>query len=125
MTPLLRRRTGLALIGLTAALAFAPAVDGSPTAAGGAWTREAQQLRKRPADLAVKRDVLQALAKAPSIDYRAVKVLVSRGIVTLRGTVATIRDRARAEKIAAAVPGVRLVINQLEIAGPTIRKSAY
>jgi len=119
------RRIGLLPICLAAALALAPIACGSAAADAGAGKQAAQQLPQRPTDIALRRDVLRALARIPSIDYRALKVHVAQGIVTLRGTVPTMNDRARAERITEAVPGVRLVVNQLKVAGPVIRKLTY
>jgi osmotically-inducible protein OsmY len=126
-TPGPRPKRAIASFAACAALVLA--ADGSlaltPVADTGSPPAEARQMQRLRADASIRRDVLLVLAELPSINRRAISVFVNRGIVTLRGTVPTFGDRARAEKSVSAIPGVRLVINQLEIAGPIIKKSVY
>jgi len=89
---------------------------------GDLFAADTQNARR---DAAIRRQVIAAIAALRTIDHRTIMVSVSRGIVTLRGKVPTIEDRARIEEAARSVAGVRLVINQLGIPGPAIKKSAY
>ncbi|MDZ7644026.1 MAG: BON domain-containing protein [Woeseiaceae bacterium] len=46
-----------------------------------------------------------------------IAILTRAGHVTLRGTVSSYAARARAERLAAAVTGVRRITNEVEVAG--------
>jgi osmotically-inducible protein OsmY len=46
---------------------------------------------------------------------KGVKYDVKNGVVTLKGDVNSENKRARAEKIASAVPNVQQVVNELEV----------
>jgi len=46
---------------------------------------------------------------------KGVKYDVKNGVVTLKGDVSSENKRARAEKIASAVPNVQQVVNELEV----------
>ena len=69
------------------------------------------------ADDELERTVALALEQEPSLedDFPGIHVDVLAGAVTLWGTVSSAEDRRRAEEIAARVPGVRKVINELKV----------
>lgn len=126
--PAIRAESVLLLVAVCAAIVAAGARAHATIAPGSIRTPSQTQLAKMQntrRDAVIRRNVLLALTELRAPNYRNIKVSVSRGIVTLLGRVPTIKMRARAERVAAAVPGVRLVINKLEMTGPTIRKSAY
>jgi len=55
------------------------------------------------------------LASDPEVKGGALDVSVKQGIVTLHGSVETPKIKARAEKLARKVKGVKAVINNIEI----------
>lgn len=76
------------------------------------------------ADAAIRADVIAALRLEPVTESREVGVEVNGGVVTLRGTVDSGAERDVAERVAAAVPGVRSVRNDLAIQYATARSDA-
>ena len=66
-------------------------------------------------DAEIAQDVYRRLGEHGSLDASAVEVQVRNGRVTLRGCVADEPARHVAELIADAVPGVRAVVNRLEL----------
>ena len=58
-------------------------------------------------------DVKKALARAPIYKYDDVKANVFNGNVQLTGFVETEEQRKQAAEIAAGVPGVRQVVNEI------------
>ena len=56
-----------------------------------------------------------ALEAEPSLDYSGLAVSVTDGVVTLRGSVKTARERDLAAKIAAECAGIAEVKNQLRV----------
>lgn len=62
-----------------------------------------------PADAQVEQDVRTALAADPRVPARDVAVSSRAGTVTLRGTVANLKERHAAIAVARAVPGVNSV----------------
>ena len=66
-------------------------------------------------DNAIELAVTQQLADAPNSYLRHVDVSVYRGIVTLSGFVTERDDLAEAVRIAALIPGVTSVSNQIEL----------
>ena len=55
---------------------------------------------------------------------RSVKFDVKNGVVTLTGTVPSQTTRAKAEKLAASVPNVHQVVNELEVKGQKATSSS-
>src|ERR1700761_8994583 len=51
----------------------------------------------------------------PKVDHRAVAVDAAGGVITLRGTVGSLRGKFEAEKAAKRVYGVKKVDDQLEV----------
>lgn len=58
---------------------------------------------------------MQQLANDPNIYAEHIEVSVRRGVVTLDGFVMEIKDLDGAKQIAARVPGVTSVNNQMEL----------
>ena len=78
-------------------------------------TPEPQVRRGVRQDAEIAQDVCRRLGEHGSLDARDVEVQVTNGQVTLHGRVADDPARHVAELIADAVPGVRAVINRLEL----------
>ena len=60
---------------------------------------------------------LKAAFTAAKLDNQHINVDVKNGVVTLKGDVDTAAQRSQAEKIAAKVPNVTQVVNELEVKG--------
>ncbi len=65
-------------------------------------------------DKKIEHAVIQQLAGDPSIYAQHIKVSVYRGVVTLSGYVLENREIFEAAQIAARVPGVTSVINEIK-----------
>jgi hypothetical protein len=102
---------GLGVLGLSLALL---GVTGCATEHHGYASRLQAQVEQNQA-LAI--NVRDALAASPVYKYSGVSVTADRGRVELRGTVPTEAQRVAAAEIAARVPGVTSVDNDLTI-GP-------
>ena|SRR5687768_9403932 len=61
------------------------------------------------------RTYAEELNREPVLDASRVSVAVRDGVVTLRGAVRSYAEKCRAENIARALPGVRHVVNGLEV----------
>ncbi len=66
-------------------------------------------------DYDLERNVTDELGWDPKVDAKAIGVTADDGIVTLRGTVSTFRQKREAAKDAERVAGVKRVENKLEI----------
>jgi hyperosmotically inducible protein len=73
-------------------------------------------------DAAIGKNVDAALIKNHL--HKAVSYKVKNGVVTLTGEVNSEASRARAEKVAAGVPNVQQVVNELQIKGHKATASA-
>jgi len=62
--------------------------------------------------------VSRKLANDPDVKGGALKVTVKDGVVTLNGTVSQDKWRAKAEKLARKVRGVKHVVNNLKVGPP-------
>ena len=60
-------------------------------------------------------DVQSKLAADPSVDAKQIQVQAKDGTVTLNGTVASDQERLTASSEAAQVPGVKTVVNNLQV----------
>jgi osmotically-inducible protein OsmY len=69
-------------------------------------------------DATLFRSVQRRLLDDEELDELAVAVQVAKGVVTLLGTVPDEDDRARAEEIARATPGIVTVENRIEVTSP-------
>jgi osmotically-inducible protein OsmY len=63
----------------------------------------------------LQHQVQSALMEQRILENEGIEVLDSNGIITLRGTVATVEARETAEAIARSVTGVTSVINELDV----------
>jgi osmotically-inducible protein OsmY len=63
----------------------------------------------------VKQHVETALEWVPSVDTRDLSVSVADGVVTLRGTVASVMEKMAAEMVVLEAGGVKAVANDLNI----------
>ncbi len=100
------------------AAAVAAAVDGVQKVRNQLNIEPAATARQTVADDKLEAAVRDALAKDRSLAKSQITVAsVSQGLVTLRGSTTTMTSRLRAVETARAVPGVRLVSDQIE--GPT------
>jgi osmotically-inducible protein OsmY len=66
-------------------------------------------------DAKIERNVAEELRWTPEIDDKDIAVKVTSGVVTLTGFVATVRERAAAERAAKRVSGVRALANDLQV----------
>jgi osmotically-inducible protein OsmY len=61
--------------------------------------------------------VKRRLANDPDVKGGAMEIEVKQGVVTLRGTVDTDKQKQKAEKITKKVNGVKQVINEIKLSG--------
>lgn len=66
-------------------------------------------------DLSIQSDVLKALASYPDISSEQITANTSGGIVTLAGTASSDTAKNQAQVVAAAVDGVRSVVNNVSV----------
>ncbi|HWI60146.1 MAG TPA: BON domain-containing protein [Bacillota bacterium] len=83
--------------------------------AGCRSSEHAQTSTQSQADRHLALDVADNLRQAPDSTFPDVAVSANRGRVQLRGFVATDAQKAEAERIAAQVPGVARVENDLAV----------
>lgn len=69
----------------------------------------------RRSDVRLMDDVCQALADHPAIDASQMEVYVEQGVVSLRGRIDDRRTRRLCEDVAAGIPGVHDVHNELRV----------
>jgi osmotically-inducible protein OsmY len=70
---------------------------------------------KQVSDDALYDQVRLKLANDPDVGGRDIEVKVSQGVVQLNGSVKKEKSKAKAEKIAKKVKGVKSVVNQLRV----------
>jgi osmotically-inducible protein OsmY len=69
-----------------------------------------------PQDIGLEDNVKAALARDPRVDHdQAIAVFASAGVVTLRGTVESVKQRHAAVEDAHAVTGVDAVLDELDL----------
>jgi osmotically-inducible protein OsmY len=69
-----------------------------------------------PQDIELEENVRSALARDPRVDHdQAIAVFASAGVVTLRGTVESVKQRHAAVEDARAVTGVDAVYDELNL----------
>ncbi|HTK94949.1 MAG TPA: BON domain-containing protein [Terriglobales bacterium] len=61
------------------------------------------------------KDNLKAAFTANHLDDQHIRTDVKEGVITLKGDVDTMAQRAQAEKVAASVPNVSQVVNELKV----------
>jgi hypothetical protein len=74
---------------------------------------------KKPNDAQVSTDVENKFSQDSGLSDKQLKVQASNGVVTLAGTVANDAQRDAAARQAASIPGVREVVNNLEVGSST------
>jgi len=85
--------------------------------------REAEsRISGKATDAALFRSVQRRLLDDRELEDQAVAVQVAQGVVTLQGTVPDQKDRARAEEVARATPGVMTIDNRIEVRPPSAKQ---
>jgi osmotically-inducible protein OsmY len=69
-------------------------------------------------DLQLHKDVADELAYDPRVDEHRIGIATSHGVVTLSGKATSYYEKRNAEGIVKAVPGVRGVVNTIEVELP-------
>lgn len=72
----------------------------------------------RIADLEIRAEILQSLARSQELGGRSIEVKVENRLVTLTGSVETPAQRNGAEQIAGAVNGVAGITNEIAVTNP-------
>lgn len=88
------------------------------TQGGGGPGGSLGELGGRIQDTAITASVKAALELDRELKPYGVEVSTENGVVTLRGTLPTAELRSAVERVAAGVPDVRQVVNQLRLGGP-------
>lgn len=78
---------------------------------------ESSALDNQPGDEALAEAIRRELRRDAATTDLTIAVTVRRGVARLRGTVATLEDAENAEAVASQVPGLREVVEELEVAG--------
>ncbi|MDQ6629051.1 MAG: BON domain-containing protein [Pseudomonadota bacterium] len=100
---------------IDASLAAAASAVQSSAAASQALTKLGDAI----ADSAVTAQVKAAMLTDPDLKGTHIEVETKAGVVTLRGTVASVAGRSRAEHVAQETRGVRSVDSQLVVQAPS------
>jgi hyperosmotically inducible protein len=116
---LLRRAFALLVLVAVAALAFLVYYGKGWPLAGGVPSFDFGPVSRRLEDAKTTAEVRAAFGLSRSLSPHALAVATERGVVTLRGTVPREDLRRRAESRALAVPGVRQVVNHIEVGAPS------
>ena len=77
---------------------------------------------KNTSDDSIYDNVRRRLASDPIVKGGGLQVDVKAGAVTLRGTVEEQKQKEKATKLAKKVPGVKSVVNELNVVQREIRK---
>jgi osmotically-inducible protein OsmY len=115
---LLRRALALLVLVAVAALALHVYYGKGRPFAGGMPSFDLDRVSRRLEDAKTTAEVRAAFGLSRSLSPHALAVATERGVVTLRGTVPREELRHRAENRALAVPGVRQVVNHIEVGAP-------
>jgi osmotically-inducible protein OsmY len=110
---LARKRLWLAL--LLPALALCGCVAAVVGSGGGYSDGQGGQTAAARADAQLSGAVHARLAAEKGLPAGAISVAARDGMVTLHGHVATAVQRATAERVARTVPGVKVVVSELEV----------
>lgn len=83
-------------------------------------TKTAGDQSNSPEDLKITQNIRQAVVKDSSLTMTAknVKIITAGGMVTLRGPVNSVEEKAKIETLAKAAAGDTKVDNQLEVKAP-------
>jgi osmotically-inducible protein OsmY len=93
-----------------------PATDSTPAvAAERASEPESASPGMSQGDIELTRDVRAAFTRDPYVERYAIRVAARNGQVALTGTVTSLFEKERAEQVAAGVPGVVAVVNNIHI----------
>jgi osmotically-inducible protein OsmY len=76
-------------------------------------------------DAELVKDVRAALTRDPYVERHGVQVTALNGQVYLAGTVNSLLEKTRAERVAASVPGVISVVNTIQVLSPESQKSDW
>jgi hypothetical protein len=76
-------------------------------------------------DEKIKDDVCERLYRSTDVDASNIEVLVSDGLVVLRGTVKTREQKKRAEFIIEHIVGVRDILNEIRLNSNTTKYSPH
>ena len=68
-----------------------------------------------PTDDELYDQVRRRLASDPNVKGGELEVVVKEGVVTIRGTVHTEKQKSQAEKVTKKVKGVKQVVNELKV----------
>lgn len=79
----------------------------------------------RRSDEKIKDDVSECLYRCTDVDASDIEILVSDGIVTLRGTVKTREQKKRAEAVIEHIAGVIDVLNEIHLKETAIKPSPF
>ena len=98
--------------------------DAGETTVLGGWSPDSMSdqevapstLDNRPGDEALAEAITRELREDASTTQLTIDVRVDRGVARLRGRVADLTDAENAESVASRVPGVRDVIEELDVA---------
>lgn len=74
--------------------------------------------QKDTSDDGIYDTVRRRLASDPTVKGGGLEVDVKQGVVTLRGSVELDKQKVRAEKLTRKVPGVKQVVNELQVRRP-------
>jgi osmotically-inducible protein OsmY len=66
-------------------------------------------------DASIRKDIIDALSNHPHLHNQDVKVIVDKGIVYLSGSVDSVYEKVKAEKITSSIKGVMSIDNNLSI----------
>jgi len=92
-------------------------------AGAGAYYWMSKHFQTVVSDASLVNSVSERLQHAPNLNASKVNVAVANGVVTLTGTVDTAANREEATKTAAAVPGVKRVVNSLDASWTPVEPS--
>jgi osmotically-inducible protein OsmY len=67
-------------------------------------------------DDGIEKDYKAALISS-RLDKQHIRFAASNGVLTLKGTVKSTRQRQEAEKLASQIPNVKQVVNQIDVRG--------
>jgi len=81
--------------------------------------------RARPRDdRTITREIQAKLYQDTTLKTRDISIIAQNGVVTLSGQVSSESERASAEHLAAAEPGVKQVIDELAVVAPSPASTA-
>jgi hypothetical protein len=100
--------------GTTTAPSVQPSASATPTASSSP-SPTASSTPARITDKSIKANILARIAREPGLRGFEIKVVVSGGVVYLRGRVRTTEQRTLVEQIALTEPGVKKVVSAVDV----------